>query len=393
MKDLEASNKVIENEFAEFTSVFMEEVKIEVNSIPSGADVSYDGAFIGRTPVTVYPDKSKPCHLKIKKEGYIAMELIDPLEPLKVKQVGERKVVGLGDVPGLGFLFTAKDVKMVDVLPLYSIVFKLKDKYVKEIPSLPIQINIRRQLKGTDIVVDCNKIENKPVKVSLDLKDVDVMKVLKILSSKAKVNIIASGNVSGQVTLKLKDVPWEKALDIVAKSHGLAYEGQGDSVLVKGSGVTEQPISSDKAKGWLGIKVYPLTDEIKERQQVTAEEGMFVVNVENESPAQESGLVAGDVIQKVNGEAITSVERFAELVSKLSIGDKAEVKIHRKDKELTLYLVAATKLYPTEIDATTQYTSDVQVDLEGTIKTEKKLNKEGAEKTAESIANSTNVKF
>jgi len=162
---------------------------------------------------------------------------------------------------------------------------------------------------------------------------------------------------------------------------------------VKGSGLTEQPISSDKAKGWLGIKVYPLTDEIKERQQITAEEGMFVVNVEDESPAQEAGLLTGDVIEKINGQMATSVDRFAELVSKLSIGQKTEVNILRKDKELILYFVAATKLYPTEIDATAQYTPDVELDLKGTIKLEKKLGEKEKKEMTDSVVESMDISF
>ncbi len=60
--------------------------------------------------------------------------------------------------------------------------------------------------------------------VTVDFKDADIQNVLRILSFKSGVNIVAGKDVTGTVTIRLVDVPWEKALDVVLKTYGYAYD-------------------------------------------------------------------------------------------------------------------------------------------------------------------------
>lgn len=60
--------------------------------------------------------------------------------------------------------------------------------------------------------------------VTVDFKDADIQNVLRILSFKSGVNIVAGKDVVGTVTIRLVDVPWEKALDVVLKTYGYAYD-------------------------------------------------------------------------------------------------------------------------------------------------------------------------
>jgi len=68
--------------------------------------------------------------------------------------------------------------------------------------------------------------------VTLDFKDADIRNVLKILSQKSGVNIVATADVVGTATIKLTDVPWERAMDIILKSSGFGYQRQGNVILV-----------------------------------------------------------------------------------------------------------------------------------------------------------------
>ncbi|OIO37940.1 MAG: hypothetical protein AUJ72_03485 [Candidatus Omnitrophica bacterium CG1_02_46_14] len=68
--------------------------------------------------------------------------------------------------------------------------------------------------------------------VTIDFKDADIQNVLRILSYKAGVNIVAGKDVTGIVTIRLVDVPWEKALDVVLKTYGYAYDRDGDIIRV-----------------------------------------------------------------------------------------------------------------------------------------------------------------
>lgn len=68
--------------------------------------------------------------------------------------------------------------------------------------------------------------------VTLDFKDADINNVLRILSYKSGVNIVAGKEVQGLVTIRLVDVPWEKALDVVLRTYGFVYEREGNIIRV-----------------------------------------------------------------------------------------------------------------------------------------------------------------
>jgi type II secretory pathway component GspD/PulD (secretin) len=71
-----------------------------------------------------------------------------------------------------------------------------------------------------------------PNKISLDLKNMDIIDVLKILSMQSGMNIVAGRNVTGRVTIFLKDVdPWD-AFEIILAANDLAYERRGEIINV-----------------------------------------------------------------------------------------------------------------------------------------------------------------
>ncbi|MDI6703131.1 MAG: AMIN domain-containing protein [bacterium] len=59
--------------------------------------------------------------------------------------------------------------------------------------------------------------------ISMNIQDADILSVLRTLSEKAGVNIVPAKDVRGKVSLVLRNVPWERALDMVVKSHGYVY--------------------------------------------------------------------------------------------------------------------------------------------------------------------------
>ena len=69
-------------------------------------------------------------------------------------------------------------------------------------------------------------------RVSLDFQDVDVRTILQILAKESNMNIVASDSVSGKMTLSLKDVPWDQALDLVMQSRGLESRRNGNIIRV-----------------------------------------------------------------------------------------------------------------------------------------------------------------
>ena len=68
--------------------------------------------------------------------------------------------------------------------------------------------------------------------VTFDFKEADIRNVLKIIAYKSGVNIVTTPEVMGNVTIRLMDVPWEKALDVILKTYGFGYEKQGSIITV-----------------------------------------------------------------------------------------------------------------------------------------------------------------
>lgn len=68
--------------------------------------------------------------------------------------------------------------------------------------------------------------------ISLNFQDIKVRALLQIIAEFTGLNIVTSDQVKGSVTLKLKDVPWDQALDIVLKSQGLAKRQYGNVLMV-----------------------------------------------------------------------------------------------------------------------------------------------------------------
>lgn len=68
--------------------------------------------------------------------------------------------------------------------------------------------------------------------VSLDFRDADIKNVLKVLAYKSGVNIISGPEVIGMVNIQLKDVPWQKALDVILSTYGYSYEQKGTIIMV-----------------------------------------------------------------------------------------------------------------------------------------------------------------
>lgn len=69
-------------------------------------------------------------------------------------------------------------------------------------------------------------------KISLDFQDIEVRRVLQLLADFTGINMVASDTVQGNITLRLKDVPWDQALDIILKSKNLDKRRNGNVIWI-----------------------------------------------------------------------------------------------------------------------------------------------------------------
>jgi type IV pilus assembly protein PilQ len=65
-------------------------------------------------------------------------------------------------------------------------------------------------------------------KMSLNFQNIEVRALLQVMADFTKLNVVASDSVTGQVTLRLNDVPWDQALDIILQAKGLGMRRSGN---------------------------------------------------------------------------------------------------------------------------------------------------------------------
>lgn len=69
-------------------------------------------------------------------------------------------------------------------------------------------------------------------RLSLNFQDIEVRSVLQLLADFTSLNLVVSDSVTGNLTLRLKNVPWDQAMDIILKTKGLAQRKSGNVILV-----------------------------------------------------------------------------------------------------------------------------------------------------------------
>src|SRR5690606_35417922 len=69
-------------------------------------------------------------------------------------------------------------------------------------------------------------------KISLDFQDIEVRRVLQLLADFTGINMVTADSVQGNITLRLKDVPWDQALDIILKTKNLDKRRNGNVIWI-----------------------------------------------------------------------------------------------------------------------------------------------------------------
>jgi type IV pilus assembly protein PilQ len=177
-------------------------------------------------------------------EGRVVVDLTDPNTSVDIRQQGNQVIVD--------FLNTALPESLRRRLD------------VTDFGTPVAQVNAFQQGAGARLVIEPRGlweqnayqsdtrfvVEVKPVKedptrlfqgtrqgyqgerLSLNFQNVDVRSLLQVIADFTNLNIITSDSVQGSITLRLKDVPWDQALDIILQSKGLDMRKNGNVIIV-----------------------------------------------------------------------------------------------------------------------------------------------------------------
>ena len=89
-------------------------------------------------------------------------------------------------------------------------------------------------------------------------------------------------------------------------------------------------------RGWLGVRIQTVTDELAEGLRLDNATGALVASVTEEGPAEAAGIEQGDVILKFDGRDVTEMRKLPRMVAETGIGKAVDVVVWRKGEEVTL---------------------------------------------------------
>jgi serine protease Do len=87
-------------------------------------------------------------------------------------------------------------------------------------------------------------------------------------------------------------------------------------------------------RGWLGVRIQDVTQEIADVEKLDVPRGALVASVAENSPSDNAGIKAGDIILEFNGKPINQMKELPAIVAKTRVGATVKVKVWRNKKEI-----------------------------------------------------------
>ncbi len=178
-----------------------------------------------------------------KGEGRIIVSLSDEDTPISTGESGQQIFVEFGDtglpanlLQRLDVVDFATPVQFIDITesgdrvrlaitPLGDyeyLAYHTAGTYTIEVKEIPKEKKAAKR----------DAFDYHGEKLSLNFQDIEVRAVLQLIADFTNLNMVTSDSVSGNLTLRLKNVPWDQALDIILKTKGLAMRKAGNVILV-----------------------------------------------------------------------------------------------------------------------------------------------------------------
>ena len=100
--------------------------------------------------------------------------------------------------------------------------------------------------------------------------------------------------------------------------------------------VTELMEDGTIERGWLGVQIQPVTEDIAEALGLSEANGALITEPQDNSPASRAGLRSGDVAIAVDGETVESPRELARMIADIDPGEKADITVWRGGEAVTL---------------------------------------------------------
>ncbi|HEX9706767.1 MAG TPA: type IV pilus secretin PilQ [Steroidobacteraceae bacterium] len=175
--------------------------------------------------------------------GRVVVQLSDPATPASLRQEGNRVIVDF-----TGAALSEDLMKRYDVVDFATPVTMFDATRVGNSARIVVTatgdyeqlayqtdnqyvVEVRQRQRATAAVAEKDKVYVGE-RLTLNFQDIDVRPLLQLLADTSGQNIVVSDSVKGRVTLRLQNVPWDQALDIVLKTKGLDMRRKDNVILV-----------------------------------------------------------------------------------------------------------------------------------------------------------------
>jgi type IV pilus assembly protein PilQ len=187
--------------------------------------------------------------------GRVIVQLTDPRTPVNVRQEGQQIVVDFAgtvmpknlmrryDVQDFATPVQTVDAVRVDGSSRLVISSQGDFEQLAYQSDNQYTVEIKASSKRTAGAEE--KKEYTGERLTLNFQDIDVRSVLQLLADTSGQNIVVSDSVAGNLTLRLQNVPWDQALDIVLRTKGLDKRRQDNVIII---GPTEELATREKAE-------------------------------------------------------------------------------------------------------------------------------------------------
>ncbi len=267
-------------------------------------------------------------------EGRILVDLSDPSIGIDIGQEGGKILIDFLDtnLPAvldrrLDVIDFATPVKEVDTAPFGNgarmTVSTINDEYdhlVYQSDNL-LTIEVKPLTRAEKEKQEKEKFGYTGERLSLNFQSIEVRAVLQLIADFTGFNMVASDSVTGNVTLRLKNVPWDQALDIILKSRGLGMRKTGNVILVA-------PQEEIAAREKLELEtekqieeLAPLRTEFIQVNYAKAEDMATLVKAEGNNLLSDRGNVSVDIRTNtlIVQDIATSLESIRLMINKLDI--------------------------------------------------------------------------
>ncbi|HJL03024.1 MAG TPA: type IV pilus secretin PilQ [Polyangiaceae bacterium LLY-WYZ-15_(1-7)] len=184
-------------------------------------------------------------------------------------------------------------------------------------------------------------------RIDLDFKDADIHNILRLLAEVGGVNIITTDDVSGSVTIRMQNVPWDQALDVILRAKGLGMERRGNLIRVAPIERLQKEAEAAVAAARAARELAPLETRI--------------IPVSYADPAELAPRV-GELLSERGSVAVD--ERTNVLIVRDVVDGMADVEelVRTLDTQTPQVLIEARI-----VEATSQYTRDVGIQWGGDV--------------------------